>query len=126
MRSNSTIRRRRAVLVVAATAALLAAALLTSVSATGQGNHRVHRRGKAVRVAIKGFAYHPRTLRVRRGTKLVFANNDSTTHTATRKGSFDTGNIRPGHAAVVKLGRPGVYVYHCTIHPFMRGKIVVR
>lgn len=75
---------------------------------------------------ISGFAFHPGTLHVKRGTKVVFANGDSTAHTATRPGSFDTGHIHPGHAAAVRLRRPGVYAFHCTIHPFMHGKIVVR
>ncbi len=75
---------------------------------------------------ISGFAFHPHALRVKRGTKVVFANSDSTAHTATRRGSFNTGHIRPGHSITVKLRRAGVYAYHCTIHPFMHGKIVVR
>jgi len=56
----------------------------------------------------------------------VFANRDRVAHTATRRGSFNTGRIRPGHAVAVRFSRRGVYAFHCTIHPFMRGKIVVR
>lgn len=109
-----------------ATAALLVVALLSGAPAAGRGNHRADRRQRTVRVSISKFAFHPRTLRVRRGTRVVFANADSTTHTATRPGSFDTGRIRPGHSVAVRLRHRGVYAFHCKIHPFMRGKIVVR
>jgi plastocyanin len=108
--------------------ALLAVACLISTSgaAAGRGHHRADRRARAVHVEIDGFAFHPPTLRVARGTKVVFANHDSTAHTATRRGGFDTGRIAPGHSVVVRLRRAGVYAYHCTIHPFMHGKVVVR
>jgi len=127
MRLISVDRRRGLVVLgTAATAVLLATALLPSAPASGRGNHRAHRPARAVRVDISGFAFHPHALRVKRGTKVVFANSDSTAHTATRRGSFNTGHIRPGHSITVKLRRAGVYAYHCTIHPFMHGKIVVR
>jgi plastocyanin len=127
MRSISIIRRRGlTALGATVAAALLAAALLSSAPAAGRGSHRTHRRARVVRVNISEFSFHPRTLRVKRGTKVVFANRDSTAHTATRRGSFDTGHISPGRSVVVRLRRRGVYAYYCTIHPFMHGKIVVR
>jgi plastocyanin len=127
MRSIRVNRHRRLVaLGAAATATLLAAALLSSAASAGRGDRRAHSSASAIRVDISEFAFHPRTLRVRRGTKVVFLNSDSTAHTATRSGSFNTGRILPGHSVAVRLRRAGVYTYHCTIHPFMRGRIVVR
>jgi plastocyanin len=127
MRSISLIRGRRPVAFgAAAIATLLLVAMTASVPAAGRGEQRSHRRARPVRVNISDFSFHPQTLRVKRGSKVVFVNRDSAVHTATRRGSFDTGSIRRGRAAVVKLRRAGVYAYHCTIHPSMRGKIVVR
>ncbi|HET6570927.1 MAG TPA: cupredoxin domain-containing protein [Solirubrobacterales bacterium] len=94
--------------------------------ASGEGRHRAHRRAEKVRVEIEDFAFHPHALRVRRGAKVVFANRDRLAHTATRRGSFNTGRIQPGHSMAVRFARRGVYAFHCTIHPFMHGKIVVR
>jgi plastocyanin len=110
----------------ATTAVLLVVVLLSTAPASGSGRHRADRRARAVHVDIGEFSFHPHTLRVNRGTRVVFANHDPTAHTATRRGSFNTGHIRPGHSVVVRLRRAGVYAYHCTIHPFMHGKIVVR
>jgi plastocyanin len=79
----------------------------------------------ANRVTMRGFAFHPGTLRVPKGARVVFTNSDRVSHTATDRGVFDTGVIKPGHAATVRFKRRGVFRYVCRIHPFMHGKIVV-
>lgn len=76
-------------------------------------------------VSIKNFAFHPGTLRVSKGTKVNFVNASGVTHTATRRGDFDTGRIKPGQSVSVRFGQKGTFAYHCEIHPFMHGKIVV-
>jgi plastocyanin len=81
---------------------------------------------RAKKVDIADFAYHPKTLRVNRGAKVAFVNSSDVTHTATRAGSFDTGEIAPGSSVVVRFTHRGTFAYHCTIHPFMHGKIVVK
>jgi plastocyanin len=77
-------------------------------------------------VGIDGFAFHPPALTIAKGTKVAFSNSSGVAHTATRAGSFDTGRIKPGKSALVSFGRKGTFAYHCTIHPFMKGKIVVK
>jgi plastocyanin len=80
---------------------------------------------RAATVVINHFAYHPPTLRIAAGSKVVFSNTSGTAHTATRKGSFSTGHIKPGTSVSVRFNRKGTFAYHCLIHPFMHGKIVV-
>jgi plastocyanin len=76
-------------------------------------------------VGINHFAYHPGTLRVPKGTRVVFSNASGVAHTATDAGVFDTGHIKPGHSVGVRFARKGTFAYHCKIHPFMHGKIIV-
>jgi plastocyanin len=76
-------------------------------------------------VSIVNFAFKPGTVKVKRGGRVTFANTANTAHTATKAGSFDTKRIQPGESETVKLERRGTFVYHCKIHPFMKGKIVV-
>jgi plastocyanin len=76
-------------------------------------------------VEIKDFAFHPGTVKVKRGSRVTFTNASDVTHTATRGGSFDTKQIAPGKSVAVKFGKRGTFAYHCTIHPFMKGKVVV-
>jgi plastocyanin len=80
---------------------------------------------RAPTVVVNHFAFHPATLTVAKGTRVTFANTSGVTHTATRAGSFDTGRIKPGGSVGVRFKQRGTFAYHCTIHPFMHGKIVV-
>lgn len=76
-------------------------------------------------VTIDNFEYAPRNLQIAMGTRVVFSNSSGTAHTATDKGAFNTGRIKGGTSAAVRFAQKGTFNYHCTIHPFMRGKIVV-
>ncbi|HZO05709.1 MAG TPA: cupredoxin domain-containing protein [Solirubrobacterales bacterium] len=79
------------------------------------------------KVGIVNFAFKPGTLTVGKGTKVEFENESNTAHTATRNGGgFNSGRIRPGNQFSVRFNRTGTFRYHCTIHPEMRGKIVVQ
>jgi plastocyanin len=112
---------------LAATGAILALAALAVLvlsgdpaSATGQATAS----GSAT-VTINHFKFSPTPLRVAKGTTVVFSNASKVKHTATRRGSFDTGKIKPGHSASVRFTAPGTYGYVCKIHPEMHGKIIV-
>jgi plastocyanin len=76
-------------------------------------------------VDISHFEFHPPTLKVAKGTKVVFSNSARIAHTATDKGVFNSGHIKPGHSFAVRFEQKGTFRYHCNIHPFMHGKIVV-
>lgn len=75
-------------------------------------------------VDIDHFAFHPPALHVKRGGKVTFTNSQNVTHTATGA-DFDTKKIAPGSSVTVRFSQKGTFVYHCKIHPFMKGKIVV-
>jgi plastocyanin len=76
-------------------------------------------------VSIVSFAFKPGTLKVKRGARVSFANTSDTAHTATKGGSFDTKRIAPGTSKTVQFNQRGTFAYHCKIHTFMKGKIVV-
>ncbi len=79
------------------------------------------------RVEISNFSYHQRTTAVRVGARITFTNRDHTAHTATAiHGGFDTGTIAPGANRTITFSKPGVYMFYCQFHAFMRGQIVVR
>jgi len=78
-------------------------------------------------VTISNFAFKPATVTVKRGARVTVTNRDSAAHTATADDghSFDTGNLDRGASKTITLTRPGTYAYRCTIHPYMRGKLIV-
>lgn len=75
-------------------------------------------------VQIKGFAFKPATVKVERGSRVAFANSSGVTHTATGAG-FDTKRIAPGKSAAIRFKKAGTFAYHCKIHSYMKGKVVV-
>jgi plastocyanin len=79
-------------------------------------------------VQISDFKFAPGRLTVGHGAKVTVANDDTTAHTATSDDgqTFDTGTIQPGASGTISVTKPGTYAYHCTIHPFMHGTLVVR
>lgn len=114
-------RRGRWILALAAAAALVVGLQSSQASAGGGATA-----SRAKTVSIADFTFKPGKLVVNTGTKVSFSNNDGITHTATKAGSFDTGHIKPGHLVSIKFSHAGTFAYHCSIHPFMHGKIVVK
>jgi plastocyanin len=101
-------------------------ALFLGAGVPAAGGSPGRERDRARTVDVHEFAFHPHTLTVDRGSTVVFANNDPIAHTATSAGNFATGHIHPGHSVAVRFSHAGVFTYHCSIHHFMHGKIVVR
>jgi plastocyanin len=78
-------------------------------------------------VKIDDFKFTPSTLTVKSGAQVSVTNDDSTAHTATADdNSFDTGTVDPGSSGMISVNKPGSYAYHCSIHPFMHGTLVVK
>jgi plastocyanin len=82
---------------------------------------------KSSGITIDNFKFSPSTSRVAAGARVAVANNDSTAHTVTANdGSFDSGTVNPGDSTSFRAPAAGSYAYHCTIHPFMKGTLIVR
>ena len=109
---------------IAAAAAVLFGLLLIGIHSAGAAVGGAAA-SKVAKVGIANFAYRPATLAVAKGDQVTFSNSSKVTHTATRNGAFDTGPIKPGKSASVRFKQKGTFPYHCSIHPSMRGKIVV-
>jgi plastocyanin len=77
-------------------------------------------------VQIKNFAFVPASLSVKAGTTVTWTNEDSTPHTVTSTdGSGSSDQLAKGDSYMKLFSTPGSYEYHCSIHPSMRGVVVV-
>ena len=77
-------------------------------------------------VTIRNFAFGPQVVTVKLGTTVHWTNRDSEAHTVTGDtGAFNSPVLQPGAGYSFMFTKPGTYSYHCTIHPFMTGKVVV-
>ena len=112
---------------------LAAASLAAGCGATAYGSsaHAPAAHAAAARAAahvkITNFAFKPGTIHVKPGQTIRFVNQDSVAHTvtATKGAKFDSGNLKPGKAFSVKVGKAGTIHYVCLIHPDMKGTIKV-
>lgn len=80
--------------------------------------------GSSVALDISGFAFNGDDVTVSTGAEVTWTNSDSAPHTATGD-TFDTGTLATGASASVTFTEPGEYLYICSIHPSMTGRIVV-
>lgn len=77
-------------------------------------------------VDIKDFTFQPDVLRVPAGTTVMWINRDNDPHTVTSQdGKFDSGIMRKDSVYKYTFNCPATYQYHCSIHPFMHGKVIV-
>ena len=80
-----------------------------------------------LKVNIKSFKYHDEVITIAVGDTIVWLNEDRARHTATaRDCSFDTGRLRKGVSGEISFTVAGTYEYICTIHPSMKGTVVVK
>jgi plastocyanin len=80
---------------------------------------------KTVNVAIMNFSFSPATLTINKGDTVVWVNQDSVFHHILGTG-FESGNLDKGQSFNFIFKTAGTFNYHCTIHPFMKGTIVVK
>ncbi len=78
-------------------------------------------------VNIQGSAFVPPTTTVRVGDTVTWTNRDAFSHTSTSDtGVWDTGVIRAATSGSFTFNAAGTFAYHCAIHSFMHGTIVVQ
>ncbi len=82
-------------------------------------------------IRIKNFAFDPQSMTVSAGSTVRWVNYDSVTHrivfidTAGRDTDVDSNPLSASQSWSSKFDKPGTYDYYCTIHPDMKGKIIV-
>ena len=78
-------------------------------------------------VSIVNMTFTPASITVTPGTTVTWNNIDDMTHTVTADdNSFNSGNIGAGGSFVKTFSVAGTFTYHCSIHPSMTGKVVVK
>jgi len=80
-------------------------------------------------VFMKVLEFTPATIKARVGQTVTWANEDTSSHNVTYvSGPRFTSSRRmlnPGATFSITLSQPGTIRYVCTLHPWMRGTIVV-
>ena len=79
-------------------------------------------------VNIAHFAFTPQVLTVPVGTEVVWMNQDNTQHTVTSDDNtaFASSLLKVGDTFSHPFDEPGIFPYHCSVHPFMTAQVVVQ
>jgi plastocyanin len=77
-------------------------------------------------VEMKGFAFNPKELTVKVGTKVTWTNKDSAGHDVKAvDGSWGSGTLTNGQTFSMVFDKEGTFAYVCTFHPGMTGTVIV-
>lgn len=81
-------------------------------------------------ISIKNFAFDPPALTVKAGSAVAWVNNDVSPHAIVSDPgspvSFSSDTLSTGASFSFTFNTPGTYPYHCSIHPSMKGTIIVQ
>src|SRR2546423_7101537 len=78
-------------------------------------------------VTIQSSAFAPTAITVRVGDVVTWTNRDPFSHTSTSDtGVWDTHVITAGNSSSVTFTVAGTFAYHCSIHAFMKGAVIVQ
>lgn len=86
--------------------------------------------GETNSITIEKFSFNPAILTVKPGTIVTWTNRDGVDHTiVSDSGSttqFTSEKLSNGAAYTFTFNQAGTFAYHCSIHPSMKGTIVVQ
>lgn len=81
----------------------------------------------ATQIQIDNYTFKPASVTIPVGTTVTWKNLDDDPHTATANdGSFNSKGLAQGDTYSHTFTKPGTYLYHCTVHPFMQATIIVK
>jgi len=100
---------------------------ITSDSISEQDNDSLESREWNVEnIAIRNSTFSPSSLTILEDTIVVWTNYDSEEHNIVSDvGSVDSGELSQGETFVYVFRESRTYRYHCSIHPSMKGTIIV-
>lgn len=82
---------------------------------------------KKAEVSIENNAFIPATVNISTGDTVRWTNLDPTTHTVTGVGtSFGSEALNQGDSYEFLFTNAGTYDYYCSIHPSMKGTVIVK
>jgi plastocyanin len=78
-------------------------------------------------VGIKDYAFSPSTLTIQKGANVTWRNDDSVEHQITSDSqAFSSPLFGTGGTYTYQFNTTGTFPYHCSIHTYMKGTIVVQ
>ena len=81
----------------------------------------------SVTVTISNFAFVPAETTIAAGDTVNFVNSDDTIHSLVAdEGMFHSAGLDTDGSFSVKFPQAGTFAFHCGLHPYMVGKVIVK
>jgi len=111
----------RVIRLVAVALAITGLLALTLAAAVAAANQNV-----SIKESNEKYAYTPADKTVALGDTVTWTNDTDAPHTVTADdGSFDLAQFSQGKSVSHTFSTSGTFAYHCAIHSYMHGKIIV-
>ena len=80
---------------------------------------------KTYNITLQNFSFNPSELNIKKGDTVTWTNQDSAPHTILAN-SFQSNTLSKGQNFSFTFNASGAFEYICSIHPSMKGKIIVQ
>lgn len=78
-------------------------------------------------IHISDFKFSPDSVQTSAGSTVTWINDDAAHHSlSSNDGLFDSQLLNHGESFSYTFKQPGIYSYHCGVHKYMTGTIVVK
>lgn len=88
-------------------------------------NNSVSTGSEALNITIQNFLFNPAELSIKKGDTVTWTNQDSMAHKISGNG-FQSDALNKGQSFSFTFNTAGTFDYICSIHPSMKGKIIVQ
>lgn len=77
-------------------------------------------------VSIQNMSFYPAVIKVKKGSAVTWMQKDRMTHDVVSSDRlFKSQRLRQGQTFTQTFDQPGVYNYYCSLHPSMKGQVIV-
>lgn len=117
---------KRRIVAVGLITAILAAAAALLLSSKGI-DASADEKPALTRIAIDNFSFTPKEITVAKGTTITWVNHDDVPHTVVSKDQkFRSKALDTNDQFSFTFTDAGTYIYFCSVHPIMIGKVIVK
>lgn len=77
-------------------------------------------------ISINHFVFEPKEIIINAGDTVTWTHNNTLVHIVVSQDLFESKKLNNGNKTTFTFTKPGEYIYYCSIHPSMKGKVIVK
>lgn len=99
----------------------------TTSSTESAASANILAREGTIQASIENFAFKPSEIKIKVGSNITWTNYDNVPHTITSDSGDELNSqlLSTNQVYSHTFNQKGIFTYHCTPHPYMKGTVVV-